>query len=472
MRHSILLLAFLIHNLTISQSLDVDLFASNLNRPVNIKHAGDDRLFVAEQDGFIKIISTNGVVQSTPFLNITSSVESGGNEEGLLGLAFHPNFASNGHFFVNYTRDVTGTSDNETVISRFTRSSTNPNLADPNSELVILTYTQPFSNHNGGELQFGPDGYLYISSGDGGSGGDPLNNSQNLGNLLGKLLRIDVNNATANNPYDIPADNPFINDSEANDEIWAYGLRNPWKFSFDRANGDIWIGDVGQNQIEEINRATLSEAGLNYGWRCYEGNSEFGGNASECSGEDNLKFPVAQYVHNAVGGCSITGGYMYRGTEHPGLNGLYFFSDFCNQDLGYLRFENGNWTMTIEPFSLGSIVAFGEDLNGELYFSTLGGTIYKIKDNNTLGANDNDLRSISIYPNPSERFVNIDFSKYNTSVPIALYIYDMQGKIVKTINRNTQIVQKIDVNDIAKGIYLLKIKAPNTKQITKRIVLN
>lgn len=252
--------------LSFAQDLELDLFASGFNRPVNIKHAGDDRLFVVEQDGFIKIVNSDGSVEPTNFLDIDDRVRSIGNEQGLLGLAFHPDFASNGYFFVNYT-DNSG----DTVISRFSRIGVNPTIADPNSELIILTYTQPYSNHNGGELQFGPDGYLYISSGDGGSGGDPQNNAQNLNSLLGKLLRIDVNNSTASNPYEIPADNPFIGDAAARDEIWAYGLRNPWKFSFDALTDDLWIADVGQNAREEINLVPSTDAGLNYGWRCYEG---------------------------------------------------------------------------------------------------------------------------------------------------------------------------------------------------------
>jgi glucose/arabinose dehydrogenase len=450
-----------------AQDLDAELFASGLDRPVNIKNAGDDRLFIAEQEtGLIKIINPNGTVQSTPFLDIDAIVSNSGGERGLLGLAFHPDYATNGYFFVNYINN-----SGDTVISRFSRDAVNLSIADPNSELIILNYTQPFSNHNGGELQFGPDGFLYISSGDGGSGGDPQNNSQNLGNLLGKLLRIDVNNSTIANPYAIPADNPFVGNTAASEEIWAYGLRNPWKFSFDRTTGEVWIADVGQNEIEEINFASSTSAGLNYGWRCYEGNSEYNGNASECNGASPT-FPVAQYTHNSTGGCSITGGYRYRGTEHPGLVGLYFFSDICNQDLGYLRFENGSWNMTIESFSLGGPVAFGEDVNGEIYFSTLGGNIYKIIDNDSLGLNDNDLSTVSIYPNPSKGEINIDFSLVDASTSTEIHIYNMHGKIIKTINRNTKRIQKISTSNLSDGIYILKIKSDNGSERSQKIVIN
>ncbi|MFP4845774.1 PQQ-dependent sugar dehydrogenase [Winogradskyella sp. PE311] len=468
MKDIVALLFLLFISFSFAQDLDTELFASGLNRPVNIKHAGDDRLFIAEQNtGRIKIINANGTVQSTPFLDIDAIVSDSGGERGLLGLAFHPNYASNGYLFVNYINN-----SGDTVISRFSRNATNPSIADSNSELKILEYAQPFSNHNGGELQFGPDGYLYISSGDGGSGGDPLNNSQNLTNLLGKLLRIDVNNSTVANPYAIPADNPFVGNASASDEIWSYGLRNPWKFSFDRTTGDVWIADVGQNEIEEINSAPSTSAGLNYGWRCYEGNSEYNGNASECNGDTTLTFPVAQYTHNTTGGCSITGGYRYRGTEHPGLEGLYFFSDICNQDIGYLRFENGSWNMTIEPFSLGGPVAFGEDVNGEIYFSTLGGNIYKIIDNDSLGLDDNNINTFSIYPNPSINEVNLDFSSFQTLGSVEIFIFDIQGKVIQTISRNTETIQSISTANLKSGIYIIKVTSNNGEEAVKKLVVN
>ena len=295
------ILSLLYTSIITSQGLDIELFAQNFDRPVNLKHAGDDKLYVVEQDGYIRIINDDGSVETTPFLNIDSRVINTGNERGLLGLAFHPNYITNGHFYVNYINN-----SGNTVISRFNRSNTNPLLADPNSELILLTYSQPFTNHNGGDMAFGQDGYLYISSGDGGAGGDPQNNSQNLTNLLGKILRIDIDNTENGNNYAIPPDNPFEGSPTNSEEIWAYGLRNPWKFSFDSLNGDIWIADVGQQEYEEINRATLTEAGLNYGWRCYEGNATF--NSTGCPPFNTLTFPVAEYNHTTSGQfkCSIT----------------------------------------------------------------------------------------------------------------------------------------------------------------------
>lgn len=461
-----ILLCCLCISTTFAQDLDLEVFASGLNRPVNIKNAGDDRLFVAEQDGIIKIINASGTVNSTPFLDITTRVQSSGNEEGLLGLAFHPDYATNGYFFVNYTRDIVGSSLDETVVSRFTRSSTNPSIADPNSELEIITYTQPFSNHNGGELQFGPDGYLYISSGDGGSGGDPDNNSQNLGNLLGKLLRIDVNNSTMANPYAIPADNPFIGSPSASDEIWAYGLRNPWKFSFDRMNGDIWIADVGQNAREEINRAALTDAGLNYGWRCYEGNATY--NTSGCPSSSTLTFPVAEYLQT-MGRCSITGGYRYRGSMYPNFNGLYFFADVCTQEVGYIEDVGGSWAMTFEDFS-GSLVAFGEDINGELYICSLGGVVYRLIDN-SLSVDEFDLNTVSVYPNPSKNEINIDFSSVGTSILSSISIYDMQGKLIRNIVSTEDVIQKINTSNMVTGIYVIRIEANNGQRSTHKLII-
>ena len=466
MKNITLLICCLYFALGNSQDLELELFASGLDRPVNLKHAGDDRLFAAEQDGIIKIINSDGSVNSTPFLDITGQVESSGSEEGLLGLAFHPDYATNGYFFVNYTRDITGTSDDETVISRFTRSSSDPSQADPNSELEILTYAQPFSNHNGGELQFGPDGYLYISSGDGGSGGDPQDNGQDLGTLLGKLLRIDVNNSTVANPYAIPADNPFVGTAGARGEIWAYGLRNPWKFSFDRLNNDLWIADVGQSAREEINTAPSNAAGLNYGWRCYEGNNTY--NTSGCPAMNTLTFPVAEYAHSG-GRCSITGGYRYRGSEFPGFDGLYFFADVCTQEIGYIENTGGSWSMTFEGFS-GSLVAFGEDINGELYVCSLGGDIRKLVDN-SLSTESFDLNKVTVYPNPAKNEISIDFSSVGATINSEMKVFDLQGKLVTSLNKNSEAIQKINTTQLSKGMYLLQIRAENGKQITRKLII-
>ncbi|WP_243472371.1 PQQ-dependent sugar dehydrogenase [Winogradskyella sp. MH6] len=446
-----------------AQDLELESFASGFNRPVNIKHAGDDRLFVVEQDGIIKIVNSDGTVETTNFLDIDNIVGSIGNEQGLLGLAFHPDFATNGYFFVNYTNN-----SGDTVISRFSRIGVDPTIADPNSELIILTYSQPYTNHNGGELQFGPDGYLYISSGDGGSGGDPQNNSQNLNSLLGKLLRIDVNNSSASNPYAIPADNPFVGNASARDEIWAYGLRNPWKFSFDSANDDLWIADVGQNAREEINQIASTAAGLNYGWRCYEGNSSY--NLSGCPSSSTMTFPVSEYSHSG-GRCSITGGYVYRGSTYPNLVGSYLFGDVCSQEIGYLKFENGSWNSTFESFS-GNWVAFGEDINGELYVSNLSGSIFKISDA-LLSIDENTQNTISIYPNPANTVLNIDFLGTAITNSTTINIFDIQGKLIKSILKdNIDTFTSINISDLKSGFYILKIKSEDGEKATQKFVIN
>jgi glucose/arabinose dehydrogenase len=460
-----LLLVLLCINISYTQDLELELFVSNLNRPVNIKHAGDDRLFVVEQDGLIKIINADGSIENTPFLDIDDRVINTGNERGLLGLAFHPDYSTNGYFFVNYN-NLSG----NTVVSRFSRNGSNPSIADPNSELIILTFTQPYSNHNGGDLAFGPDGYLYISSGDGGSGGDPQGNGQNTSNLLGNILRIDINSTSGSQNYTIPADNPFEGSTSQKEEIWAYGLRNPWKFSFDRINGDIWIGDVGQGEYEEINTASSSEAGLNYGWRCYEGNSVY--NTTDCPNASTLRFPVSEYNHTTDGEfkCSITGGYRYRGSTYPNFEGLYFFADYCSGEIGYIRFENGNWTMTLKDFP-GNWVAFGEDINGELLVSNISGSIYKLTDT-LLSIDDNQLNKITIHPNPAKIELFINFASSQPETTTEILIHNMQGKIVKTIRRSTEAILKINTSDLANGIYILKINTDKGEQHTQKLVIN
>ena len=358
---------------------------AGLEQPTNITHAGDARLFVTEKVGRLRIIQ-NGTLLTTPFLNLVGKVAAGdgSTETGLLGLAFHPDYASNGYFYLNYTVD----SPLRTRIARFTVSTANPNVANPDSELILLEFNQPYTNHNGGQLQFGADGYLYIAAGDGGSAGDPQNYGQNNNVLLGKLLRIDVNGSSGNGPdcdtsgstaYRIPPDNPFVNgEGGACDEIWATGLRNPWRFSFDRLTGDLWIGDVGQNRFEEIDFAPASSnGGENYGWRCYEGNTAY--NATSCQPFSSYTAPIHVYNRNA-GDCSITGGYVYRGSAYPNLNGHYFFSDFCNKSIRSISGAPANVAVTAWRTSGGgsSPITFGQDVNGELYVGYFSGEIYQL----------------------------------------------------------------------------------------------
>jgi hypothetical protein len=308
-------------------------------------------------------------ILSPPFLDITSLVSSGG-ERGLLGAAFHPNYVGNGFFYVSYT-DAAG----DSVIARYSVS-LDPNRADPTSGVILLTIPQPFSNHNGGQLHFGPDGYLYIGIGDGGSGGDPQNNGQDLGTLLGKILRIDVDSGF---PFAVPADNPFVGVGGAREEIWSYGLRNPWRFSFDRLTGDMFIGDVGQNSWEEVDfQPANSTGGENYGWRLMEGNSCFNP-AINCN-NGTLTLPILVYDHSV--GCSVTGGYLYRGSKNPNLNGLYLYGDFCSGLIWGAQEDGlGGWNTTVLLDTNFSISTFGEDESGEIYFAHLSatdGAIYQV----------------------------------------------------------------------------------------------
>ena len=339
-------------------------------KPTTITNAGDDRLFVLDQPGQVYVIDEDGNTIDTPFLDIEDQVGSQGNEQGLLGLAFHPNYSENGEFYLNYT-DTEGS----TIVSRWSVSESDPNQADAESEEVLLTVPQPFGNHNGGHIEFGPDGYLYIGMGDGGSGGDPQDNAQDPLTLLGKMLRIDVDNG---DPYAIPEDNPFAGDDFTLDEIWALGLRNPWRYSFDSETGDLWIGDVGQDELEEVDfQPASSDGGENYGWRCYEASQEY--NTDGCSGQSAYVFPVHELSHDD-GNCSITGGRVYRGNVFPELQGHYIFVDYCAGNLFSLTGSEGNFQFNDLGVNAGfGVVAFGEDVNNEMYLTSQGDNqVYRI----------------------------------------------------------------------------------------------
>jgi glucose/arabinose dehydrogenase len=341
-----------------------------IEAPVDLQAPPEDRarLFVVEQAGRIRIVR-NGAVAAT-FLDIVGRVGSGG-ERGLLGLAFHPRYADNGRFFVNYT-DRSG----DTHISEF-RVSSNADAADPGSERELLVVLQPFANHNGGGLAFGNDGKLYIALGDGGSGGDPFGNGQDLGTPLGKILRIDVDAGT---PFAVPSDNPFLGTTGAFPAVWAYGLRNPWRISFDRSTGDLFIGDVGQGVMEEVDVGLSSRrGGENYGWNIMEGTHCFnppGGCATA-----GLTLPVVEYTHGA--GCSVTGGYVYRGCRMPGYHGTYFYGDYCTALVRSFRLENGravdqrDWTSSLSR-DVDAISSFGVDGEGEVYIVDHSGEVFRI----------------------------------------------------------------------------------------------
>jgi glucose/arabinose dehydrogenase len=361
MRYFFLLALLTIYTQVNAQvSLELNQYASGFAQPVDVVHAGDERLFVVEKAGRIRIIDGDANVLTTPFLDIDPKVNSFASERGLLGLAFHPDYANNGYFYVNYTNN-----GGDTRISRFSVSENDPNVADPDSEKVLMEIDQPFSNHNGGCVRFGPDGYLYIGTGDGGSGGDPINAGQDRQTLLGKMLRIDVDNG---DPYGIPEDNPFMNDDETLDEVWAVGLRNPWRYSFDRLTGDLWMADVGQNDWEEIDMEPAdSEGGENYGWRCLEGFENF--NLSGCSDVAGMIPPVHVYANTNSVGCSVTGGNVYRGDLYPEAYGWYVYGDFCSGRIWALyQNQAGEWVnFELLNTTNSEIASFGEDVAGEMY---------------------------------------------------------------------------------------------------------
>ncbi len=445
--------------------ITLESFGSGFNRPVSIKHADDNRLFVVEQEGLIQILNADGTTNATPFLdiqNIVVNIGGIGDERGFLGLAFHPDYSTNGFFYVNYINN-----SGNTVVSRFNVSVGNADIADSSSEQIILTITQPFSHHNGGDLAFGSDGFLYIATGDGGSDDDSQDHGQRLNSLLGKLLRIDVDSGS---PYSIPSDNPFVSDGDPNTlgEIWAYGLRNPWKFSFDRQTNDLWIADVGQSVKDEINMASPTDAGLNYGWRCYEGNSEF--NTTGCPSIETLTFPIAEYNH---GGspfrCSITGGYRYRGSDYANFLGLYFFADYCSDEIGYAEFSGGNWSLTfVSTPNNNGWSTFGEDINGELYIAGLvSGTIFKLADGN-LSVNEFNQPIFKMYPNPVDNELNFDF---NENIPLAIRFYDLQGKLISEASEFDSSLLTISTKNLSQGLYIVQVLNTNGTLIYKKLIV-
>ena len=456
---------FLLYNLLLlslfgqAQIIALQSFATGFNSPVEITHAGDSRLFIVQKGGLIRILNSNGTINTTPFLNLSNIISSTG-ERGLLGLAFHPNYATNGFFFVNYTNTA-----GNTVISRYSVSSGNPDIAI-NSGTILMTITQPFSNHNGGTIKFGPDGYLYIGMGDGGDGGDPGNRAQNINENLGKMLRIDVNSTVA--PfYTSPATNPYVGIT-GNDEIWAIGLRNPWKFSFNRLNGDLWIADVGQNEFEEINKiqSPLPNTGLNFGWRCYEGNAPY--NTSGCVAATSITFPVHQYALYSDGTCSVTGGYVYTGATYPNFQNKYFFTDYCNNKIKMLN--SAGVITTSAAFAGNNFATFGEDINGEMYVAGISsGTIYRIIDS-SLSITDFENNGFFIYPNPAKDSFVIRSNEANLASKID--IFDVTGKLLISKILNKNIENTIATNFLAKGIYLIFIETTsgaiyNTKLIVE-----
>jgi len=435
-----------------SQTVELTEFGPVFNEPVEIANAGDSRLFVVEQGGVIKILNANGTVNPTPFLDIDNIVGSGG-ERGLLGLAFAPDYPTTGRFYVNYTNN-----SGNTIISRYTVSN-NPDVANT-SGTILLTINQPFSNHNGGKIAFGPDGFLYISTGDGGNSGDPGDRSQNPNVLLGKMLRIDVSGATYSNPNT----NPFSS------EVYAIGLRNTWKFSFDRSTGDLWTADVGQNAFEEINKVTGSGSpGDNYGWKCYEGNSTFGSTSGGCPAFNTTVMPVSVYSLSN-GKCAITGGYIYRGTSYPNFTGKYFFADFCSNEIGILTDNGSSWSQDFQTPNITNFWStFGEDNNGELYIAG-GGRVYKLSDPN-LSIEENSIERFKLFPNPSDGEITIQLaSNFNNAETVS--IINIQGQIVETKNTANQIEIKVSTEALASGVYFVELQTKSGSKTLKKLIIN
>jgi glucose/arabinose dehydrogenase len=350
----------------VGQAIELTQIVSGLAEPVYLTHANDGSgaVYIVEQEGKVRVYQ-GGVLRATPFLDIVPRVGSSANEQGLLSIAFSPTYAKDGFFFVNYT-DKAG----DTIVSRFSASK-DRRTGDPKSELQIIKIDQPYGNHNGGLIKFGPDGMLYIGMGDGGSAGDPQNYAQNMKSLLGKMLRLDVSKTAKTQPYAIPKDNPKWQAGEKA-EIWSSGLRNPWRFSFDRATGDLFIADVGQNAYEEVNFQPAKQGGDNYGWKPREGFEKYNGDK-----QATFTDPVAQYPH--ADGCSVTGGYVYRGKAIPGLLGTYLYGDYCRGTIWQLwQGSDSTWKNEVLFEDNLRIASFGEDEAGELYVVDHGGVIYKM----------------------------------------------------------------------------------------------
>lgn len=421
-----------------AQTISTQQFSTGYTRISTLANCGDNRLFVVEQDGKISFCDLNGTKHPNAFLDIDALVKSSGNEQGLLGLAFHPQYKQNGYFFVDYINN-----SNNTVVARYSVNPNDSTQADPNSALIILTITQPYSNHNGGDLHFGPDGYLYISTGDGGSAGDPGNRAQNPLERLGKMLRIDVDNASSSQPYVVPPTNPFVALSSHLPELWSLGLRNPWRFSFDRLTGDMWIGDVGQNVYEEVDfQPANSPGGENYGWRCYEGlNHAY--NTTGCQPASSYVAPVFEYSHTG-GSCSITGGYVYRGNVYADLYGKYIVCDYCSGKFWLLTPNGtGGFTSTADADLMDyNFGCMGEDLNGEIYLGgNANGIVYKLKG-----------KCLKI--NPNAQITNADCSGGNTG-EISLNATGGTGALVYSWWNNGSTASSL--SQLAGGTYTVSI---------------
>ncbi len=528
-------LPFLLTNLALAQdpvTIALENFATGLDSPVDIAHCGDDRLFIVEQAGVIRIVSPDGTVSAAPFLDIQDRVNDNGGEQGLLGLAFDPLYSENGRFYVYYTA---GSGNGTSRVSRFTVTA-DPDVAEPTSEEILYSVAQPASNHNGGDVAFGPDGMLYVGFGDGGSANDPLNNGQSLTNVLGDIIRMDVSGETG---YTLPPDNPWA--GLTNDTvrvIWASGLRNPWRFGFDALTGDLWIGDVGQGQQEEVDFWPAGDnSGPNFGWRCYEGNIPTPGISDDCPPADSFVPPVSVHTH-AEGWCSVIGGRVYRGTEFPRLYGLYIYTDYCPAPYYAIRPDGeGGWTRAQVRASNGGTgtSAIAENSAGELFVSNAStGTIKRIVDQCPMPAPTITQNGDQLISSPADSYTwlldgeeipgadnqvivpevpgaysvvaGFGTTCQLTSVPVQvnatsiatgtmsrftalpvpaqdriimngvpaeavrMELVDMAGKQVRTVNLNAGPRKDIDVSDLRNGNYLLRLIDATGVVVDKRMV--
>ncbi len=441
-----LLFFTLIHSKAQLPKLQLNSFSSGYTSPLDIENCGDDRLFIVQQTGEIFICNSSGKKNKTPFLDIRKEVSHLAHGRGLLGLAFDPNYANDGFFYVNYID-----TNQNTQISRF-KVSKNKNVADAASEVSVIQVAQPYKGHFGGCLRFGPDGFLYIGFGDGDEQDDPNNYAQNPSLFLGKMLRLNVRSL----PYKIPSTNPFIGSSNYRPEIWALGLRNPWRFSFDDKTGDLWIGDVGENMWEEVDRQNASSSGgENYGWRCFEGKHSF--DSSGCNAKKNYTFPLIDYSH-ADSNCAVMGGFVYRGKLYPNMVGKYFFADYCSGDFKVLYKDNDEWKKQNLLKADNSFVTFGEDKNKELYTANIvTGIVYHLVDkssgiDNFSNSSSSNNSFFSIYPNPSKGIFMINYNNILHDREINISIYNMIGKKVYESTR-----------EVISGTNNLQVNLPNLK---------
>ena len=448
---------------------------SAFSKPVEMTFPNDgtNRLFVVQQGGLIYIIPKSGSASTKEvFLDLRDSVVTNQNEMGLLGLAFHPDYKTNGYFYVNYNRYLAGTY--YTYVARYSVNANDPDVADKSSKKILMKFVQPYTNHNGGCLRFGPDGYLYITTGDGGSGNDPQNHAQNLGSFLGKILRIDVNTTSGSKQYGIPGDNPFVSNTSALPEIYAYGLRNPWKFSFDSENGTLWASDVGQNYLEEVN---IIEKGKNYGWKEMEGFQCRGG-GNNCN-KAGLALPVYDYYNCAVdgkGNCSVTGGYVYRGATIPELVGKYIFGDYSSGRVWAINYQ-ANLDTTVTQIFDGTftISGFALDQDKELYALGHGnGIIYKLVKPNPTGLTEEGFESqntLTLYPNPSENNTVLGFVAQENGVA-KIRIISLNGNVaLSTENSYVLGANKLplETNQLNKGVYFVEMEQNGIKRTAKFI---